>query len=40
MQASPKIIPAKLDQDIENRENIVIDGTAASYKKTEQLKKL
>ena len=27
-----------MDQEIEKRENLVIDGTAASYKKTEELK--
>ena len=38
MQAAQKSYQQKLSQDIESRENIVIDGTAASYKKTEQLK--
>ena len=38
MQAAQKSYQQKLDQDIESRENIVIDGTAASYNKTKQLK--
>jgi adenylate kinase family enzyme len=38
MQAAQKDYQSQLDQEISNRENIVIDGTAASYKKTEQLK--
>jgi adenylate kinase family enzyme len=39
MQQAQKSYQQKLVKDIEDRENIVIDGTAASYKKTEQLKK-
>ena len=39
MQAAQKSYQQRLAKDIENKENIVIDGTAASYKKTEQLKK-
>jgi adenylate kinase family enzyme len=39
MQAAQKSYQQKLDQEIEERdENIVIDGTAASYNKTKQLK--
>ena len=38
MQAAQKSYQQKLDQEIQNREDIVIDGTAASYKKTESLK--
>ena len=38
MQAAKKSYDAELEQEIGKRENIVIDGTAASYKKTEQLK--
>jgi len=38
MQAAQKSYSQKLDQDIEGRENIVIDGTAASYNKTKSLK--
>ena len=38
MQAAKKTYDAELDQEIEKRENLVIDGTAASYKKTEELK--
>ena len=38
MQAAMKSYNDKLAQEIEQRKNIVIDGTAASYKKTEQLK--
>lgn len=38
MQAAQKSYSQKLDTDITNRENIVIDGTAASYNKTKQLK--
>ena len=38
MQAAQKTYSAELSQEIENKGNIVIDGTAASYKKTEQLK--
>jgi len=38
MQAAQKSYQQKLDQDIEGRENIVIDGTAASYNKTKALK--
>ena len=38
MQAAQKSYSQKLDQDIEGRENIVIDGTAASYNKTKALK--
>jgi adenylate kinase family enzyme len=38
MQAAQKDYQAALAQEIGSRENIVIDGTAASYKKTESLK--
>ena len=38
MQAAQKSYSQKLDKDIDNRENIVIDGTAASYNKTKALK--
>jgi len=38
MAAASKSYKADLEQEIQKRENIVIDGTAASYKKTEQLK--
>jgi len=38
MQAAKKTYDAELEQEIEQRGNIVIDGTAASYKKTEELK--
>ena len=39
MQAAQKTYSQKLDQEIEQHdENIVIDGTAASYNKTKQLK--
>ena len=38
MQQAQKSYQQKLAKDIEDRENIVIDGTAASFKKTEQLK--
>ena len=38
MQAAQKSYQQKLDQEIQNREDIVIDGTAASYNKTKQLK--
>jgi cytidylate kinase len=38
MQAAQKEYQDALAQEIGSRENIVIDGTAASYKKTEQLK--
>ena len=38
MQAAKKTYDAELEQEIGKRENIVIDGTAASYKKTEELK--
>ena len=38
MQAAMKSYQSRLAQEIEQRKNIVIDGTAASYKKTEQLK--
>ena len=39
MQAAQKSYSQKLDQEIEQHdENIVIDGTAASYNKTKQLK--
>ena len=38
MQAAKKTYDAELAQEIEKRGNIVIDGTAASYKKTEELK--
>jgi adenylate kinase family enzyme len=38
MQQAQKSYQQKLVKDIEDRENIVIDGTAASFKKTEQLK--
>jgi len=38
MQAAQKSYSSELEQEIEKRGNIVIDGTAASYKKTEDLK--
>ena len=38
MQAAQKDYQEALAQEIGSRENIVIDGTAASYKKTESLK--
>jgi adenylate kinase family enzyme len=38
MQSAMKSYQSRLDQEIEQRKNIVIDGTAASYKKTEELK--
>ena len=38
MQAAMKSYQDRLAQEIGQRENIVIDGTAASYKKTEELK--
>ena len=38
MQAAQKSYKSRLAQEIEQRKNIVIDGTAASYKKTEELK--
>jgi adenylate kinase family enzyme len=38
MQSAQKTYASELEQEIEKRGNIVIDGTAASYKKTEQLK--
>jgi len=38
MQAAQKDYQVALAQEIGSRENIVIDGTAASYKKTESLK--
>ena len=38
MQAAMKSYQERLAQEIEQRKNIVIDGTAASYKKTEELK--
>ena len=38
MQAAQKSYSSELEQEILNRGNIVIDGTAASYKKTEELK--
>jgi len=38
MQAAKKSYDAELEQEIGKRENIVVDGAAASYKKTEQLK--
>ena len=38
MQAAQKEYQDALAQEIGSRENIVIDGTAASYNKTEQLK--
>ena len=38
MQAAQKEYQQALAQEIGSRENIVIDGTAASYKKTESLK--
>ena len=38
MQAAQKEYQDALAQEIGSRESIVIDGTAASYKKTEQLK--
>ena len=38
MQAAQKTYQDALSQEIGARTNIVIDGTAASYKKTEQLK--
>ena len=39
MQAAQKTYQDELSQEIEKRGNIAIDGTAASYKKTEELKK-
>jgi len=38
MQAAKKTYDEELAQEIKNKGNIVIDGTAASYKKTEELK--
>ena len=38
MQAAKKAYDVELEQEIEKRGDIVIDGTAASYKKTEELK--
>ncbi len=38
MQAAKKTYDDELEQEIGKRENLVIDGTAASYKKTEELK--
>lgn len=38
MQAAQKTYSSELAKEIEQRGNIVIDGTAASYKKTEELK--
>lgn len=38
MQAAQKTYSAELAKEIESKGNIVIDGTAASYKKTEELK--
>lgn len=38
MQAAKKTYDVELEQEILNRGDIVIDGTAASYKKTEELK--
>jgi adenylate kinase family enzyme len=38
MAAANKVYKDELEQEIGKRENIVIDGTAASYKKTEELK--
>jgi adenylate kinase family enzyme len=38
MQQAQKSYQEELSQEIEKRGNIVIDGTAASYKKTESLK--
>ena len=38
MQSAQKTYADELSQEIEKRGDIVIDGTAASYKKTEQLK--
>jgi adenylate kinase family enzyme len=38
MQQAQKTYQDELNQEIEKRGNIVIDGTAASYKKTEELK--
>ena len=38
MQSAQKTYASELEQEIEKQGNIVIDGTAASYKKTEQLK--
>jgi len=38
MAAASKTYKADLEQEIGKRENIVIDGTAASYKNTEKLK--
>jgi adenylate kinase family enzyme len=38
MQQAQKSYQDELDQEIEKRGNIVIDGTAASYNKTEKLK--
>ena len=38
MAAATKVYRDELEKEIGKRENIVIDGTAASYKKTEELK--
>ena len=38
MAAATKVYKDELEKEIGKRENIVIDGTAASYKKTEELK--
>lgn len=38
MQAAQKSYQDELNQEVQNQGNIVIDGTAASYKKTEDLK--
>jgi adenylate kinase family enzyme len=38
MQAAQKSYQERLSQEIEKRKNIVIDGTAASFKKTKELK--
>jgi len=38
MQAAQKTYKDRLEKEIENKQNIVIDGTAASYKKTAELK--
>jgi archaellum component FlaF (FlaF/FlaG flagellin family) len=40
MQQAQKSYQQKLAKDIEDRENIVIDGTAASFNKTKQFKHL
>lgn len=38
MQAAQKTYKDKLQKEIEKKQNIVIDGTAASFKKTKELK--